>query len=164
MILKDIRLPLSKTLYEMLTPVGIPVYNVIPTNVAEPFIYVGTIVTTDYKNKCTFIIDGTVDVEMHTGSNGWNGSMEQLYEYLYEIKATLQFEKANVIGVGKQHKMILWRLESDSGITVYDPINRLMSATITYAFSIVQEEGYVDRVENDGGVVEAVECIPLSLR
>ncbi len=140
MILKDIRLPLSKTLYEMLTPIGIPVYNVLPTNVDEPFIYVGAIVTTDHPNKCEFITDGTVDIEMHTGSNGWNGSMEQLYEYLYEIKAVLQFEKSNVIDVGTEHKMILWMLESDSGITVYDSVNRLMSSTITYAFSIVQNE------------------------
>ncbi|RLA66085.1 MAG: hypothetical protein DRQ78_04720 [Epsilonproteobacteria bacterium] len=164
MFLKDIRRILSVRLYEMLSTMDIPVYNVLPTDVDNPFIYVGVIVTTDYANKCEFIIEGTVDIEMHTGANGWNGSMEQLYEYLFEMKALLQYEKGSVITLGTSHEMNLWKIVADTGITVYDPINRLMSSTVTYEFKIVQKIGYEDRVKEDGGVVEAISCIPIQLR
>jgi len=163
-ILKDIRRILSNRLYDMLSVVDISTYNVLPENVDNPFIYIGVINTNDYPNKCDFIIDGTVDIEVHTGSNGWNGSMEQLYEYLAEVKSILQPSKGYVIDLGTSHDMILWKMQTDTGLVVYDPINRLMSCTMTYEFDIVQKIGYEDRVEADDGTVESISCVPLELR
>ena len=162
--LKDIRRKLSVSLYNLLSTIDISVYNVLPENVDNPFIYIGAITSTDFSNKCEFITEGTVEIEMHTGANGWSGSTEQLYEYISEIKAILQSEKGAIIDLAPTHKMVLWRLQSDSGLVVYDPINRLMSATIIYEFSANQKIGYEDRVEGDSGTVESINCVPLELR
>ncbi len=162
--LKDIRRPLSTGLYDILSTIGIGTYTVIPQDIDNPFIYIGNITTFDFGNKCKFITQGTVDIEMHTGSNGWNGSMDELYGYIEQIKALLQNEKGATIDLGVAHKMVLWKIQGDTGLVVYDPINRLMASTITYEFSIYQKITYKDRVEDDEGIVESINCVPLQLR
>jgi hypothetical protein len=161
---KDTHRILTVALYDVLSDIDVDVYNVLPENVDNPFIYIGAITSFDFSNKCSFITEGTVDVEMHTGANGWNGSMSQLYEYLAEIKAALQPSKDSVLDLGTSYDMHLWKIQADSGLIVYDPINRLMSSTTTYEFSIVQAIGYKDRVEDNDGTIESINCVPLELR
>ena len=158
---KDIHKLLITKIYSTLEDMSVDVVSLLPDNTAYPFVYIGAITAFDFGNKCDFITEGTIDIEIHTGSSGWSGSLEPLYDIAEEVKSLLQPVKGQPIDLGVSHEMHKWKIQSDTGLVTYDETNRLMSETITYEFSIVQKISYKTRVENDEGTVEDSNCVPL---
>lgn len=161
--MKDVRHSILYSLTNVLADVGLPVWSYVPNNTEEPYIFIGDIDTQQLGNKDEFRIGGTFSVELYTGSNEWKGSLETPLEWLYKIKQTLQPNVSSVLELNTIFDMTYLTLEFDSGIQQSTDTKRIYFAQMTYSFETIENQSYVDRVEEDGGTMEAETCLPFQL-
>ncbi len=158
----DNRYNILAALVTRLTPIGLPVYSVVPQDMSQPYIYIGDLFFEEMPYKDGFLLGGTLTVELLTGSNEWLGSIEQPLKWYNDIKLALKPYKKFVL----IDKMIYMRMDLDTGLEQLTPTDRIYAATLQYEFQLQQSKPwhdvvceYVQRVQLDGGTVEAVECL-----
>ena len=161
--MKDPRYQLIKKVRELLLPIGLPVFSMIPANNHNPFIFVGGVTTTQLQNKSRFRIGGILTVELYTGTNAWTGSIVEPLEWLDEMKIRLQLLTTSRPAITGNLRVVNWRLESDTGIQPISITEQLYTALIQYRFEVEQLEGYYERVTADNGIVEAIDCLPIQI-
>ena len=80
--MKDTRHNILTAIYDLLDPLGLPVYSIIPDNEPEPFIYLAEIDTQELPGKDFFVYGGTVAVELYTGTQEYTGSLETILQLM----------------------------------------------------------------------------------
>ncbi len=158
----DNRYDILAALVTRLTPIGLPVYSVVPQDMSQPYIYIGDLFFEELPDKDGFLLGGMLTVELLTGSNEWLGSIEQPLKWYNDIKLALKPYKKFVL----IDKMIYMRMDLDTGLEQLTPTDRIYAATLQYEFQLLQSKPwhdvvceYVKRVQLDGGTVEAVACL-----
>ncbi len=154
----DSRTEILKQLKVLLDPIGLPVYSVVPDNEPNPFIFIGGIESQQTQNKGLFETTGTAMIELYTGTREWIGSLDIPLGYLRAIKISLQPYRRFVLDLSGM-SMVYWVLFNDTGLFTISTDKKYYNAVIQYEYEIVSEPTYIDRVEADGGVVEAWECV-----
>ncbi len=161
--MKDIRTQFLKKIYKDLQGVGIPVYSVIPNNEPNPFIYIGDITSGEIANKSQFHTSGTVTVEMFTGTEVYVGSLIEPLSYYNSIKWILKPTK-NYTPALYGFNISTWNLDADSGLQQFSSTERMFVGTLLYNFTSTEHQGYIDRVESNGGTITSIDCIPMIIR
>lgn len=162
--MKDSRHSIYEQLFDLLKPVGVPTYSVIPNNIDKPFIYLGDIQFTEGQDKSGFLVTGFASIELYSGSNEWTGSLVPLLDNLYMIKYYLQPSKGFTLDLSPFFSMAYWTLSSDTGLLQYSTTERLHVATLQYRFALKEATGFATRVATDNGIMEALACIPIPYR
>lgn len=124
--MNDIREELLTYIYNALVPVGIPIYSVVPDNMEMPYIFIGNISTGQTVNKSEFRVQGFVNIELYYRAES---SLVEGLNYLDQTKSLLQPTKDYIPDFLNE-----WWLESDVGLQMIDPSNKVYIATIQYRF------------------------------
>lgn len=148
--MQDPRLAMLTTLKFMLDPIGLPVYSVVPSNSAEPFIYIGEIETQQDVNKDHFQLSGTFNVELYTGSNAYTGSLTDPLTWLNQIKEIMQPNRSSVLDLGPQFIMQYLLLFNDTGLNQYSSDEKLYNAIVQYEFMMTNYTVTVQNVIHNG--------------
>lgn len=162
--MKDPRNRLLRQLVSRLTPVGLPIFSTVDLNSANPYIYIGDIQLSEVDNKTTWMQSGTFTVELFTGTSAWTGSLLEPISWIFDIKNALQTIKTDVLELDPTHQMIYMKLQNDSGLQNYSSSQKMYIGSLIYEFQIIELVYYEERVENDGGTIESITCIPVEYR
>ena len=153
--MKDIRAKIYEAITTRLSQMVVPVYSFVPSNEDSPFIFIELSSLEQIQNKSKFYQLGVVDVELFSGTNTYEGSIQTYVQYMNEIKVRLQPYRAFKL----VDDMTYWRVMNDGGIQQISDTERVYVGTVQYEFEYQQPYTYYDRVINDGGTVEAYECV-----
>ena len=136
--MKDVRRTIESELVDALSSMDIDVYNYVPSNHAEPYIYIGDISTGQIANKQKVEMIGTFTVELWTGTKEWLNSLERPLKWLDEIKVAIQPTRNSRLDLDPYFKMVYLKLDNDTGLQQYSPDKRQFVATIQYEFEFMQ--------------------------
>lgn len=160
--MEDNRYEILEALVDRLTPIGLPVYSVVPQDFTKPYIYIGDLFFETLDNKDAFLLGGVLTVELLTGSNEWIGSISVPLSWWNDIKLALKPRKRSVL----IPKMVYMRMSLDTGIEQMTSTARNYIGTLQYEFQLQQGISwadqvcaYVQRVLSDGGTIESIECV-----
>lgn len=128
----DPRTDIMTQIVANLTPLGLPIYNIVPSNENKPFIFIGQVQLEQLPNKSKFYNGGTVDVILYTGSSDWTGSLSQAYDWISGIKTNLQPS----VSYRLNDNMTYWKLFNDTGLETIDPVKRNYICTLQYEFEV----------------------------
>ena len=135
----DIRKPILKALYSLLSTQSTPVYSLVPDNVGQPFIYIGEVISETYDVKCNFHRNGNVNVELFYELNEADGSLDTMLDKLQEIKTILLPTPGFVLDLSTNGlAMSSWELDYEEGPYSYTDDRRLLTATMQFGFLIGQ--------------------------
>lgn len=135
--MKDPKGKILTALTTLLTPVGLPVYSVIPDNTDSPFIYIGDIELNEIPNKSEFTNNGSVAIELYSGSSKWTDTIAPLLIYVNDIKMAIKPTKSYVLDLEPDFSCVTWFMQYDSGLTEYSTTERLFIDRIQMEFNII---------------------------
>ena len=153
--MKDVRQTIYAAITALLEPMAIPSYSFVPSNEGTPFVFFELSALEQIENKSNFYQQGVLDVELFSGTNQSTASIQTYIDYMNEIKVRLQ----PYIAFKPVNEMTYWRVLNDAGLQQISETERVYVGSIQYEFQMLQSLTYYDRVVNDGGVVEALDCV-----
>ena len=124
-----------------------PVYSLVPDDVAQPFIFIGDIVSEPFDTKCNFHRNGTVNVEVFYKLTESDGSLDAMLDTMQLVKNILQPTPNFVPDVTNDGLAISqWDLDYEEMPMPYTDDRRLLTAVLQYGFLIGQTATSVDSI------------------
>lgn len=139
-----------KDVIDRLKPIGLPIYTAVPINPDYPHIHITEITSEEAAVKDYFVYKGSVTIAFH-----YKG---QDIDYALSVRDEMRQRLKRYKGDSPAQASV-WMMYYNTEDGFADEEGYNYTSTLVFNYELKMKKSYYNRVEDDNGVVENINCV-----